>query len=168
MYNIGNYIMYGKKGVCIVKDVGYPELPDIDSTRLYYTLSPVYAIETIYIPVDTSVFMRLAMTHDEAISFIQQIPAIENSMEVRFDLHDKELSEFYKSLIETHDCNDLIRLIIMVYLKTQKAIQNKKKIGHVEQGFMRDAEDILYGELAIALDISKKSVPEFIGNRYET
>ena len=174
IYNIGDYIIYGKRGICVVKDIGYPELMSvhellsIDNAQLYYTLVPVYTTETIYTPVDTSIFMRAAINYDEAINLIQQIPTIENTMDTALDISTKELPFFYNSLIDTHDCKDLVRLIIMVYAKTQKAVQEKKKLGQIDQNFMRDAEDILYGELSIALGISKERVPVFIEEMIKT
>ena len=162
MYNIGDYVIYGRTGICVVKEIGYCELPGIGGSRLYYTLNPVYAAETIYTPVDTSIFMRRAINRDEAIGLIRQIPTIENAMDNSFDISGRELPDYYKSLMASHDCKDLIRLIITVYSKTQQALQDKRKIGQTDQNFMRNAENMLYGELSVALGIDKESVPSFI------
>ena len=162
MYNIGDYVIYGRTGICVVKDIGYRELPGIGGPRLYYTLNPVYAAGIIYTPVDTSISMRRAISRDEAIGLIQQIPAIEHTMDDSLDISGRELPDYYKSLIESHDCKDLIRLIITVYSKTQQALQDKRKICQTHQNFMRNAEDMLYGELSVALGIDKESVPSFI------
>ncbi|HWR19096.1 MAG TPA: CarD family transcriptional regulator [Clostridia bacterium] len=163
MYNIGDHIIYGKTGICAVKDIGYQEIPGSSARRLYYTLKPIYAAGVIYTPVDnTSVFMRHAVNHDEAMTLIQQIPAIENTIDDTSDITGKELPEYYKSLMASHDCTDLIKLIITVYAKKQQAEQDKKKIGQTDQNFMRNAEELLYGELSVALGIDKENVPSFI------
>ena len=83
-------------------------------------------------------------------------------MEDTADICGKELMNYYKSLISSHDCKDLVRLIITIYSKTQQALQNKRIIGQTDRNFMRHAEDILYGELSVALGIDKNSVPAFI------
>lgn len=62
----------------------------MNGPRLYYTLKPVCAAGIIYTPVDTPVFMRHAVSRDEAIHLIQQIPAIENIMDDTLDISGKE------------------------------------------------------------------------------
>ena len=52
MYHTGEFIVYGTSGVCEVTAVGQPAFAR-DEGRLYYTLTPVYGTETIYIPVDS-------------------------------------------------------------------------------------------------------------------
>lgn len=162
MYKVGDYIIYGKTGICLVKDIGHKEVPGIEGSRLYYTLKPVFTAETIYTPVDTSVFMRPCITREEAISLIEMIPDIQDELDIKSDIDSRELPNYYKTLIETHDCKDLIQLILTVCSKNQQAIQEKRKLGQIDQNFMRDAEDILYGELSIALDVDKKNIPSFI------
>lgn len=51
--------------------------------------------------------------------------------------------------------------------KTKKAAlaQQNKKFGRVDEHFMRQAEDNLYGELAVALGIARDEVPGYIKAR---
>ena len=59
MFQKGDYIIYGNTGVCQVKDICIPDGISSDSNdKLYYRLAPVYGSGTIYIPVDTSIYMR--------------------------------------------------------------------------------------------------------------
>lgn len=167
MYDIGDYVIYGKSGVCIVKDIGHPDMPGADETRLYYTLSPVYATETIFTPVDTSVFMRRAITRNEAMGLIEQIPAMGEGAGVPEGIGSRELPDYYRSLLGTHDCSDLLRLILTVYFRLQRAQKNRTKLCQTDQNFMRDAEDILYGELSVALDMPRDKVSDFIRETLE-
>ena len=54
--------MYGISGVCRVAKIGKPQFASGDHKKLYYTLVPEYGTETIYAPVDTTVFMRPILT----------------------------------------------------------------------------------------------------------
>ncbi|MEG1965974.1 MAG: hypothetical protein RR064_07465, partial [Oscillospiraceae bacterium] len=65
---------------------------------------------------------------------------------------------------ESHNCKDLMQLIKTIYTKNQEAAQNKKQIGQTDQHFMALAEDLLYGELAVALGIERENVLEYIEN----
>ena len=162
MYQKGDYVIYGKSGVCMVEKVGTLDMPGVDSSRAYYTLRPVYATETIFTPVDTKVFMRPAVTQEEAIGLIKQIPEIESDMDLELEIDNKTMPDYYQSLLTTHDCKDLIRLILIIHSRAQRAVEAKKRICQTDQNFMRDAENILYGELSVALDIPKEQVPDFI------
>lgn len=162
MYQKGDYVIYGKSGVCMVEKVGTLDMPGVDSSRAYYTLRPVYATETIFTPVDTKVFMRPAVTQEEAIGLIKQIPEIESDMDLELEIDNKTMPDYYQSLLTTHDCKDLIRLILIIHSRAQRAVEAKKRICQTDQNFMRDAESILYGELSVALGIEVGKVPEFI------
>ena len=51
-----------------------------DPHRLYYTLSPLYGNETIYVPVDTRVLLRPILTREEAEARLRsQLPALEKA-----------------------------------------------------------------------------------------
>ena len=56
MFNVGDRIVYGNNGVCVVKDVIPSPFGKKDDDRLFYVLAPVYdsGNMVIYTPVDCS------------------------------------------------------------------------------------------------------------------
>jgi Transcriptional regulators, similar to M. xanthus CarD len=160
MYQVGDLIMYGNYGVCKVETVGKPDIVGIDKSKLYYTLSSLYHNEKVYTPIDTNVFMRPVITNAEAQQLISRIPLISESV---YNNHSLRLVEdYYKELLQTHDCYDLLKLIKTVYAKKKLAMEQGKKPGQIDERFMRIAEDLLHGEFAVALGISKGSVKSYI------
>ncbi len=157
-------IVYGNTGICRVEEVGTPEsLPGVDKEKLYYKLVPVRSASTIYTPVDTSVFMRPVMTKEAADHLIDRIPEIsEDSFECR---DPRMLAEHYRTSLQTHECEDLIRLIKTVYRKSKKLVQNGKKPGKTDQQYRKRAEELLHEELSVALGISFDEVPAYIEQR---
>lgn len=166
MFHIEDLIVYGSNGVCKITDIGYPEgLRDSEKKR-YYTLNPLYTTEVIYAPVDTKVFMRPVLTRQEALDLISQIPQIE---EESTDPRDrKQVMNRYQASLRSHDCRDLVQLIKTVYLKNQSAMERKRVPGQVDQYFLKRAEDLLYGEFAIALGIARDNVQPFIKDTMES
>ena len=77
----------------------------------------------------------------------------------------QELSAHYEQALQTHDCKDLIELTMSIYNKKAALAQQNKKFGRVDEHFMRQAEDNLYGELAVALGIARDEVPGYIKAR---
>lgn len=77
MYEIGSLLIYDTTGVCRVEDIGVPEgLPVSDKSKKYYRLTPVFGSGSIYIPVDTKVFMRPVITREEAEDLIRLIKTV--------------------------------------------------------------------------------------------
>lgn len=160
MFQSGDYIVYGNQGVCKVAEVGSPNIDGVIKNKLYYKLLPVYTSETIYIPVDTTVFMRPILSRKQAEALVMQIPFIRENMYKKCNL--SLLKEHYESAFRTHTCEDLIQLIKGIYTKSVDASQNGKKIGQLDQRYMKRAEDLLYGELSVSLDIPREKVVPYI------
>lgn len=166
MFAKGDYIIYGSTGVCQVEAVGTPAgIASADQGRLYYTLTPVYGVGTIYIPVDGKVFMRPVISRDEAEELIDRIPEIQGDACENRD--QKFLTTHYKSFIQSHECEDLVELIKSIYARNQHMIRNGKKAGTTDRQYMKKAEELLHGELSVALGIPLGEVPEYIAKRLE-
>lgn len=164
MYAKGDYIIYGTTGVCRVEAIGRPAgIASADKERLYYTLIPVYGAGRIYIPVDGKVFMRPVISGEEAERLIERIPDIrEETCENR---DPKFLASWYKTFIGSHECEDLILLIKSIYARNQHMIRSGKKAGATDLQYKKKAEELLHGELAVALGISPEEVPGYITRR---
>jgi len=154
---MGDFIMYGRTGVCRVKEIRKEQGHD------FYALKPLYKNVDILTPVGGKVFMRPVITKEEAQALIDQIPNIQAEPCERKAL--RELSDHYQAAIATHDCQDLFVLTMSIYAKKQAAQRQGKKFGAVDERFMKEGEDLLFGELAVALDITPQEVPKYIERR---
>ena len=77
MYSIGDKIMYGGTGVCVVEQITSMKMSSADQPRDYYVLRPLYQSGTIQIPVDNvKVPIRPIMTRSEAETLVDGIPDI--------------------------------------------------------------------------------------------
>lgn len=165
MYETGDLIIYGNEGVCKVEAVGVPDIPSLGKERMYYTLLPLYQDGKIFIPVDTKIFMRHVITKEKAEELIEKIPTIEAELYENSNM--RFLSEHYQAFFESHECRDLLQLVRDVYLKACNAKEQGKKLGQVDEKYMRRAEDLLHGELAVALGIPKEEVKDYITKKVE-
>lgn len=164
MYQKDDLILYGSTGVCRVTDIVSKRFSRNDPEKLYYVLTPLYQTGTITTPVENGkVFTRPVISRDEAISLIDEIPNIEAKAYHNQNL--QQLESHYKEELESHDCRDLLRLTMSTYQKKREREQAKLKFGAVDRRYMERAEDLLFGELAVALDIERSNVPSFIEDR---
>ena len=160
MYQVGDLIIYGGDGVCRVEKVGPGPFSGQGAERTYYTLKPCYGKGVIYAPTDVGVPMRPVLTKEEAWDLIRSIPHMEADPSGLGDA--RQAAQVYKSLLQTYDNANLIRLIRLIYRKNQAAITRGRGYGHIDERFLKRAKDLLHGELAIALDIPLEQVEDTI------
>ena len=161
MFKIGDYVVYGIDGVCRVGAVGPITMMNGETTeKPYYTLVPVYAEgSTVYSPVSNQkVVMRKILTREETNDLIKDIPGMKP-----LDVPDEKSREkVYKSAIQSCDCRELVRLIKTVYFRKEHRLSRGKKSTAVDEKYYHAAQDQLYGELAIPLQIDRSKVREYI------
>lgn len=163
MYEIGDLIVYAGEGVCRVEEIGVPPMTGINKQRQYYTLKPLYRAGMVYAPVDTQVFMRPVITREDADALIDRIPEIEPEVYENSNL--RFLNEYYQAQLQNYNCEGLIKLIRSTRAKREVMIGRGKKLGLVDERYMKRAQDMLHGEFAVALGIERNEVPGYIESK---
>lgn len=165
MFEAGSYIIYGTKGVCKVDAIGTISVPGVDKQRLYYTLSPVNDRSgIIYTPVENSkVSMRKVISKEDALALIEEIPSIE----LLWIENEKEREHLFQKALLSCDCREAVKIIKTLYLKQQKRLESGKAATALDQKYLQYAKEQLYGEFAIALDMDKNQVENFITETIE-
>lgn len=160
MFKIGQLIIYGSTGVCVVDGIGPLDSSSGMGDRIYYTLSPIYSRESkIYTPVDNQkIVMRPILTQEEAEALIQEIPQIQ---ELGI-LDEKNREQDYKNALAKADCHEMIRVIKTIYPRQQKRLAAGKKATVSDERYFNMAEDFLYKELAVSLDMDLEKVENYI------
>ena len=162
MFQTGDMVVYGQLGLCRVVAVGVPSFSP-DRSRLYYTLDPVRQQGTVFVPTDSPVFLRPAMTKAEAEAIIDMIPSIR--ADVCSNANMQQLTQFYSNKLSSHRCEDLICLIASIYTKKQQRSKVNRRIGSVDESYLKRAESLFHGEFAYALGIPEESVSDYISAR---
>lgn len=157
MFRPGDLIFYGRMGVCRV------ERTEEADGRTFYHLAPLYQKCSIRTPADGPVFMRPILTRGEADALIDRIPGIPVRPVLARAV--RELTERYQASISSPEAADLLALTMSIYAKKQQTIAEKRKFGAIDERFLREAESLLFGELAAALEIAPEAVPAYIQSR---
>ena len=165
MYEIGDLIVYAGEGVCRVEEIGVPPMKGVNKQRQYYTLKPLYREGMVYAPVDTQVFMRPVITREDADALIDRIPEIEPEVYENSNL--RFLNEYYQSNLQNYTCEGLLQLIHNTRAKREVMRSRGKKLGLVDERYMKRAVDMLHGELAVALGIERSAVSQYISDTLE-
>ncbi len=165
MFKKGEYVVCGNNGICKVTDVTTLNMAGAPKDRLYYILKPVYAeASKVYIPVDNhKVALRAALSAEDAHALIEKIP----SLDLVWVENEKQRELTYKECLRQNTCEEYVRIIKTLYLRKQERLAKGQKIIGLDERYLKQAEDFLYGELAVALGIEKKGVEEYITEEIE-
>lgn len=160
MFSIGEYVVCGNKGVCVVEKITRLDITGADKEKEYYILKPLYLSgSTVYVPVDSPKEpMRRVLRREEAQRLIESIPKL-----TLLDISNEKLSEqVYRECMRTNSCEEWVRVIKTIYLRKQKRLEAGRKVTAVDAKYFRMAEESLYGELAVALEMPRGEVEAYI------
>ena len=161
MFQPGEKIVYGTTGVCTVQEVTpRDDLPGTAPGTLYYALEPLSGSGIIYLPVDAPVFMRPVITRQEAEALVARIP--EMAAEAYHQRNLQMLRNHYQEVLQSHDCDKLLEMTMSIHVKEKQASKAGRKLGQIDARFQKRAEELLWGELAVALEIPVEEVPRYI------
>lgn len=164
MFQPGDLMVYGATGVCRVEEI--TRLPGGDRKRMYYMLKPLWQDGVIYAPVDSQkVSMRPVMSREEAEALIDQMPDIQAA--VCRGATVQALAQQYQSAVRDGGHQALIEMMKSIYLKRGQAEAKNRRLGMTDERYMKQAERLLYGELATALGIPYDEVEGYIASRID-
>lgn len=160
MFEIGDLIIYGNTGVCVVEKIGRPDFSGACEDTDYYTLTPYYSSRSrIFTPCDnTKVVMRPVLSNDEATEILENMDSI-GFINVP---DEKQRESIYKETMKKCDCILFISILKTIKLRMEKRLSEGKKITANDEKYFNLAEDKLCGELAVALNKDKNDIRDFI------
>lgn len=165
MFEKNEYIIYGTSGVCRIEDITTMNMDGVSRDKLFYVLAPSSQKGgKIFTPVDSKkTLMRRILTREEATRLIDEIPDIEQL----WFTSDKLREEKYKECMRSCDCREWVKIIKTLYLRKAERSAQGKKITSTDEKYLRMAEDYLYTELEIPLEVPKENMEEYITGRIE-
>lgn len=160
MFAVGDYVMKINNGVCRIDDITRLEMSGVDKNKLYYVLKPIEGNKSIlYVSVDTAdKNVRFAMTKDQAEDVIHSIPGIEETAIES----DKFREQQYKDALKSGNPAVLVGIIKTIYNRKKIREDQGKKNTAIDERYIKQAEDLLYTEIAFALGKTKDEVFDMI------
>ena len=159
MFQTGELIFYGRTGVCRVAAV------EEEAGRCFYRLEPLYQRCSIRTPADGKIPLRPILRRAEAEALIDRLPSLDAKPQDGKAL--RELTAGYRDAIASPEPEGLALLAMSIYAKKQSLLKEKRKLGAIDERFMKEAESLLFGELSAALEIPLEEVPQYIQTRLE-
>lgn len=158
MYQKDDYVVY-KRNVCKIKEIKENEITKTKS----YVLVPIDDDSlTIEISLDNaSANINPILQKKDALKIIDKI----SDIGIIKDIPEKMFEHEYKRLLSTGNHEDLISIIKTTYLRNQKRLSDRKKIGEKDNNYFNLAEKKLYNEFSISLGMSYDETKDFIADK---
>lgn len=166
MFSVGDYMVYGINGVCLIQDICASPF-DKKDTRTFYQLKPLgsSAGSVIYTPTDNAqIKMRPLMTKEQAQELISRMPGLE-PLEIPMEKMRRDL---YRQAMQSCEPEQYVRLIKTVYRRRMDMIRQHKRVSETDSDFERNAKLSLYHELAVVLELQFAEVEPYLLTRLET
>ncbi len=163
MFQAGDVIVCGTHGVCRVEKVGPLSSAVADRDRLYYTLKPLYERgSVVFTPVDNEkMVIRPVISREEALRLIDGI----RDAEALGIEDERKREENYKTALKSCRAEELVKMIKTINARKRSRAARGKKATDADSRYVKLAEDYLYGELALSLDLERDQVKAFVRER---
>ena len=159
MFCVGQTVLYGSNGVCMVDDVTEKRIGKIKMQ--YYVLKPLCNnSSTLFVPTANQQLvskMRRILTEDEAEAILRDLPPCGD-----WNDNKQERSEQFRAIITEGSCVELIRLIRLVRTHEQEQLAGGKRLHITDERFLKEAEKMVCEEFSLVLHISRDEVLERI------
>lgn len=153
MYQKNSYVVY-RKDVCQIQDIVKRKM---DEKEVYQLIPLKDNSLKIEVPVDSDL-LRPVISKEETKKLIESIPNIHPLTEIQ----DKYIESEYRNHLQNGTYSDLITIIKTTYLRNQKRKEEKKKPSEKDIYYFELAEQYLYQEFAVALDMTTEDVKQYI------
>ncbi len=153
-------VVYGTQGVCRIDGVAKKDF--CGKPVEYFVLTPLdNSRSTIYVPVQNKKLvekMRRVLSVEEIYDLIEKMP----QEDVTWIENETERKEKCRAILAKGDRLQLVRMIKALYQHKQEQLAKGKKFYVSDERFFHEAENLLYEEFALVLQIPREQVLPFI------
>lgn len=163
MYQIGDKVVYGIHGVCVVTD---QEKRVIDrKTVIYLALEPIGQAGSRYlVPTHNAAAMakvKHMLTREELETLIES-DAVRTDGWIR---DENQRKQTYRELISSGDRAKLMQMVHTLYCHKAAQAVAGRKCHLCDENFLRDAEKLLMGEVGIVMDMEPDQAKQYIRSK---
>ena len=161
-FKIGDNIVYGAKGVCLIDDIRdmsfFHERP-----QKYYVLKPLFVKQsaTVYVPLANKAQVskiQKVLSKKEAMTLIGRIPFTGGEW-----IEDRNArKDAFTDIVAHGSREEILQLIHLIISHADELAAEGKHLNAQDERVLNDARNRMNNEFAIALDIEPEGVLEII------
>ena len=160
MFRVGQQVIYGGNGVCVIEDIVMRENALSGDTVQVYVIRLASGL-TSYIPVDSNVFMRALISAEEVCAVIGEFASLETR--TFLGTNSKALADQYRAIIARHDVREMLCLYKSLRQKIESARLAGKKPGAMDERFATAALEQVLKEFSVVLACPEENILSKLG-----
>lgn len=161
---IGTYVLYGKTGVCLVKEQVTMSYGATGGGQ-YYVLSPISdSRSSVFVPCDNPDLvarMRPLLTREE----IDRLLSEADDVRLAWVDDRTQRSALYRTVTCSGDRRELIRLICCLYRKKKEKMEAGKRLSTMDEMTLQECVRLVQEEFSLVLGITEEEVTPYILER---
>ena len=160
MFKIGEVVSYSATGVCEIIDIREEKLTDI--VMQYYILKPIYQnASTVYVPVNNETLvsrMKYLLSKSQTQELIESF----NFTDIEWIDNDAQRVGFWREILLSGNRNKIASLIRTIHIRADYPATLGKQLRLIDAQILRDAKNVLHGEIATVFEIPLEEVETLI------
>ena len=160
MFKIGEVVSYSATGVCEIVDIREEKLTD--TMMQYYILKPIYQnASTVYVPVDNETLvsrMKYLLSKSQTQELIESF----KFTDIVWIENDSERIGFWREILRSGDRKKIASLICTIHIRADYLATLGKQLRLIDAQILKDAKNVLHGEIATVLEIPIEEVETLI------
>lgn len=158
MYQVGEYLLYGGHGFCVIEEVTKKEFTGKE--KLYYLLHPINNPDLrLYYPVNGDQSkLKPMLTPKEA----KKVMEVFKQPAKEWIEKNTERDQYFHSVIQSGNRKDIAEVLKMLMRRKWELEKEHKNLPLQEEKLLQEIRDSLYCELAISLSETKEQIAKQI------
>ena len=155
-YEIGEYVLYGLSGSCLVSDIGPVDFAD--PSIIYYHLKPVSDMKsTIFVSMKReNDIIRRVISADEADKVLAEVKKVGKAIYT-------PKREACDPILKSGDDVAISQMIKLLRYMRKENRKIHKGLNIQEEKILKDAERVLFSEMSTALEMNYQDVVSSLG-----
>ena len=156
---IGTYVLYGKTGVCLVKEQA------VMGNGQYYVLSPISdSHSSVFVPCANAELvakMRPLLSREDIDTLLS------DADEVRMEWMDDrgERATLCRAILCGGDRKELVRLLCCLMRRKRQRMEMGKRLSSMDENFLQECVRLVQEEFSMVLGITQAEVGAYIQER---
>lgn len=160
MFKIGEVVSYSATGVCEIVDIREEKLTD--TMMQYYILKPIYQnASTVYVPINNETLvsrMKYLLSKSQTQELIESF----NFTDIEWIDNDSQRVGFWREILRSGDRKKIASLIRTIHIRADYLATLGKQLRLIDAQILRDAKNVLHGEIATVFEIPLEEVETLI------
>ncbi|MBR2028852.1 MAG: CarD family transcriptional regulator [Oscillospiraceae bacterium] len=165
-FNVNDYVIYGKSGLCFVKEIKKMRMANGPLSEYYVLNSANGNAVTIYVPCDKENLvakMRRPLTKDEIDAILTEA----KGQHINWIDNNNERADYFKKISDSDNYRDWLLLVGCIHMKKREKAANGKHLSSKDETTLKLLEKLIEDEFCHSLNLDNSQISDYIQKKLE-